>query len=134
MIRIGMIGTNFISDRLAEAARELPDIMLSAVYSRKKETGDTFAKRHGIASVYTDLECFLSSDIDAVYIASPNICHEKQAILAMQHKKHVLCEKPIASSQDALLSMMREFSKELRAFTLSSSRVSSSAFDIAAIL
>ena len=106
MIRIGMIGTNFISDRLAEAARELPDIMLSAVYSRKKETGDTFAKRHGIASVYTDLECFLSSDIDAVYIASPNICHEKQAILAMQHKKHVLCEKPIASSQDALLRMI----------------------------
>ncbi len=111
MIRIGMIGTNFISDRLAEAARELPDIMLSAVYSRKKETGDTFAKRHGIASVYTDLECFLSSDIDAVYIASPNICHEKQAILAMQHKKHVLCEKPIASSQDALLRMINAAEK-----------------------
>lgn len=107
MLRIGMIGTNFISDWLADAAKEVPDLTLAAVYSRTAESGNAFAARHGIATVYTDLEAFLSSDIDAVYIASPNALHEPQAILAAQHKKHILCEKPIASSEAGLLRMIQ---------------------------
>lgn len=108
MLRIGIIGTNFISDRLADAAKDVSDIKLSAVFSRKTESGNAFAARHEIAAVYTDLDAFLSSpDVDAVYIASPNALHEKQAILAAHHKKHILCEKPIASTEAGLVRMMR---------------------------
>lgn len=38
----------------------------------------------------------MSHHIDAVYIASPNAYHAQQAILFMQHGKHVLCEKALA--------------------------------------
>ena len=40
-----------------------------------------------------------SDAIDAVYIASPNSLHCPQSLLFLRHKKHVICEKPLASNQ-----------------------------------
>ncbi|GAM55135.1 possible oxidoreductase [Vibrio ishigakensis] len=40
-----------------------------------------------------------AKQIDAVYIASPNSLHCEQAIVMMEHGKHVVCEKPLASTQ-----------------------------------
>ncbi len=37
-------------------------------------------------------------DVDAVYIASPNSLHFPQTRLFLSHKKHVICEKPLASN------------------------------------
>ena len=106
-MRFGIIGTNYISDRFL-AALPFTSAKAVAVYSRKKETGDAFAVRHGIRSVYTSLETFFASDeFDAVYIASPNFLHKEQSILALRAGKHVLCEKPIAPS-------LREF-EEMKA-------------------
>ena len=95
-IKLGIIGTNFISDTLCESVEKTDGIFSYAVYSRTREKGTEFAARHGIARVFTDLEEFLSSDIDAVYIASPNFLHCTQSIAAMTHKKHVIVEKPAA--------------------------------------
>ena len=101
----GIIGTNFISDAFV-AALPFADARAAAVFSRRKETGDAFAKKHHIPHVFDDIEDFLSSDtFDAVYVASPNACHEEQAIRALAHGKHVLCEKPVAPSLDGFLRM-----------------------------
>ena len=97
-MRFGIIGTNYISDRFL-AALPFTEGQATAVYSRKEETGRAFAERHGIPFVFTDLAAFLSSDtFDAVYVASPNLCHKDQSIAALRAGKHVLCEKPIAPS------------------------------------
>lgn len=106
MLRMGMIGTNFVSDWMAEAIRKTEGVELAAVYSRTQEKGDVFAKKHGIAAVYTDFETFIHSDkIDAVYVASPNAAHCEQAIRAMDAGKHVLCEKAIATNSKEFLQM-----------------------------
>ena len=94
-LKIGMIGTNFISDDFCEAAAQVPGAELFAVYSRKQETGDAFAAKHNIPRVYTDYDEFLDSGLDAVYVASPNFAHCSQTLKALDHKKHVLCEKAI---------------------------------------
>ncbi|MBR4959642.1 MAG: Gfo/Idh/MocA family oxidoreductase [Clostridia bacterium] len=96
-MKIGVIGSNFVSDWLCEAVQATGDFTLAAMYSRTQETGNAFAAKHGIPAVYTDMESFLASDLDAVYIASPNFCHAPQTIDALNHGKHVLCEKPIAT-------------------------------------
>ncbi|TFE25830.1 Gfo/Idh/MocA family protein [Cohnella luojiensis] len=99
MIRFGIIGTNWITEDFINAARRIGDFALTAVYSRSEATGRQFADKHGIPHVYADLESFAaSSELDAVYIASPNSFHAEQAILLMNHGKHVLCEKPLASN------------------------------------
>ena len=60
-------------------------------------TAREFAQAAGIPEHYTDYEAMLTrEDIDAVYIASPNRFHLEQAVRAMEHKKHVILEKPAA--------------------------------------
>lgn len=98
-MKLGMIGTNFVSDWLAESAEKTDGITVTAIYSRSEETGAAFARKHSIGAVYTDMDEFLSSDIDAVYIASPNALHFSQAEAAMRHSKHVLLEKPAALTE-----------------------------------
>ncbi len=105
-VRFLVVGTNFISDRFAEAVRELDNAEVTAVYSRKSDTGEAFAGKHGIKSIYTDYnEALRAPDIDAVYVASPTFLHAEQSILAMKQGKHVLCEKSIASSYSEFLEM-----------------------------
>ncbi|MFJ7745805.1 Gfo/Idh/MocA family protein [Peribacillus sp. NPDC097295] len=99
MIRFGIIGTNWITERFLNAARHVEDFSLVAVYSRTEEKAKEFAEKYGVQYTFTDLEQMASSpEIDAVYIASPNSHHSKQAVLLLQNKKHVLCEKPLASN------------------------------------
>ncbi|MCQ2431948.1 MAG: Gfo/Idh/MocA family oxidoreductase, partial [Clostridia bacterium] len=105
-VRIGIVGTNFVSDWMAEAIQTVEGTDVTAVYSRKEETGNAFAEKHGIGRVFTSYEDFVSSDcIDAVYIASPNFAHAKQAVTALSHGKHVLCEKVIATNTRELEEM-----------------------------
>ncbi|WP_416143769.1 Gfo/Idh/MocA family protein [Planococcus koreensis] len=100
-MRFGIIGTNWITDRMIKAARDLPEFSIGAIYSRTEETGKAFAEKYGVAHVYTDLaEMYDSGTIDAVYIASPNSFHVEQSVLAMKHGIHVLCEKPAALSAE----------------------------------
>lgn len=99
MIRFAVVGTNWITDRLIEAARHMTDFELTAVYSRTEERAKQFAEKHSIPYIFTDLKEMAKSTVcDAVYLASPNSFHKDQAVLLMKHGKHVLCEKPIASN------------------------------------
>lgn len=99
-MRIGIVGTNFVSGWMAEAIRMTDGVEASAVFSRKQETGESFAEKNGGMEVFTDFEDFLHSGlVDAVYIASPNAVHCGQAVAAMDAGKHVLCEKVIATNE-----------------------------------
>ena len=106
-LKLGIIGSNFVSDWLCEATRLTEDFELRAVFSRTAEKGNAFAEKQSIGKVYTDFEQFLSSDIDAVYIASPNFAHAAQAVAAAEHGKHVLCEKPVSSNLAEYRAMRR---------------------------
>lgn len=106
-VRFGVIGTNFIVDKVLEAAKLDHRFELTAIYSRTQERADEFAKKHNVAHTFTSLEDMVSSDlIDAVYIASPNSLHASQSILCMQHGKHVFCEKPFASNAHEVKAMI----------------------------
>ncbi|WP_432355958.1 Gfo/Idh/MocA family protein [Sporosarcina sp. A2] len=99
MIRIGLVGTNWITERLLDGAAHVQSLKIAAVYSRTSERAEEFASKHNIPHQFTSLEEMASSDkIDAVYIATPNSLHADQAILFLQHGKHVLCEKPLAAN------------------------------------
>lgn len=112
MIRFGIIGTNWITESFIEAALTVEDFSLTAVYSRSEETASTFAAKHRIANIFTDIEEMAGSgEIDAVYIASPNSFHAAHAIACMNKGIHVLCEKPIASNARELRGMIEASKK-----------------------
>ncbi len=107
MIRFGVVGTGWITEAFIKAASLDERFQLAAVYSRTQARALEFAERYAVKHIFTDLEEMAKSEtIDAVYIASPNCCHARQAILFMNHQKHVLCEKPIASNGKELLAMI----------------------------
>ena len=97
-MKLGIIGTNFISDNLIAASRRVSEISPFAVLSRKEETGKAFAEKHGIPCVFTEMEDFLASGVEAVYVASPNACHKEQAKAALLRGISVLLEKPMTLS------------------------------------
>ncbi|OQB29942.1 MAG: 1,5-anhydro-D-fructose reductase [Bacteroidetes bacterium ADurb.Bin174] len=106
-IRFGVVGTNFITDWLIADARQDERFELVAVYSRTQETADAFAIKHQIPHTFISMEAMAQSDlIDAVYIASPNFLHAQQSILFMNHGKHVLCEKSLASNYAEVSAMV----------------------------
>ena len=98
-MRFGIIGTNWITDKLIDAGKDTEDFQLTAVYSRNEDTAKAFADKYGVENTFTDLQKMAESDkIDAVYIASPNSFHSQQSILFLKNKKAVLCEKPATSN------------------------------------
>lgn len=100
MIRLAVIGTNWISHRFMSAIKDEGRMTPVAIYSRSMESANRFASSYtDNLTCYDDLELFLCSDgFDAVYIASPNACHFQQAKRLLQAGKHVMCEKPLASN------------------------------------
>ncbi len=99
-IKLGIIGTNFVSDWLCDAVDGTEGIVNAAVYSRTVEKGSEFAAKHNIKNVFTSLDDFFGSEIDAVYIASPNKYHYCYAERAVEAGKHVLLEKPATLTCD----------------------------------
>lgn len=90
---MGVIGTGRIAERFMPEARGVSGIDAKTVYNPNLESASRFANKFEI-DYSKDLESFLSK-IDAVYIASPHETHYKYIKTALEHGKHVLCEKPM---------------------------------------
>lgn len=100
MIKYGVIGSGWIAEEFVKGAETVDGMKFAAMYSRTYEKGMDFAEKFGCKNVFTDLEEFAQSDIDAVYIASPNSLHYSQSKMMLEHGKNVLCEKPITITPD----------------------------------
>ncbi|OCA83359.1 oxidoreductase [Bacillus sp. FJAT-27225] len=102
-MKLATIGTSWITEAFISAALLSGKHELTAVYSRSEKKASEFAAKTGAPNYYTNLEEMTQSpDIDAVYIASPNSEHFRQALLFLKNKKHVICEKPIFSNSKEL--------------------------------
>ena len=91
--RIGIIGTGRIAERFIPESKLVSGVSIQGVYNPHKESAARFAERWEI-NAYEDLEEFYDS-IDIVYIASPHETHYRYIKSALEHGKHVLCEKPM---------------------------------------
>lgn len=105
----GIVSTGLHPEnKIAPAINAAADAELVAVYSRDQGRADAFAERHRAKSAYSSLENMLAdSRVDAVFISSPNSLHAAQAIQAAEAGKHVLCEKPMTTTLEDALAMVR---------------------------
>ena len=94
MLKLGIIGTGAISHHFIEAVHASGQYQLAAVYSRNLETAEQFARRYSNVQLFDQMDAFLMSSFDVVYIASPNSLHYSQAKAALSSDKHVILEKP----------------------------------------
>ena len=103
------IGTgNYPNSRVAPAAAQAEDTEIIACYSRDQTRADEFAKTHGALAEYTSVEQLLAdSRVDVVFVASPNHLHAEHAQLAAKAGKHVLTEKPMATTVADCVEMIK---------------------------
>ena len=98
MLKLGVIGTGWITKQFVDAAAATKAYTLTAVYSRHQESAQAFIDQTAPATAYTKMDDFLGSDVDVVYIASPNSLHASQALAALDAGKHVIVEKPLVAT------------------------------------
>ncbi|WP_129731024.1 Gfo/Idh/MocA family protein [Ectobacillus funiculus] len=106
-MKIATIGTGAIVDNFLSALDSIDEAQCVAMYSRKEETAKPLAEKYNITSVYTDLdEMYSDPNIEFVYVASPNSLHYDHAYRALEHDKHVICEKPFTSTMSEVESLI----------------------------
>lgn len=99
MLTWGIIGTGDISEKVVADLTALPDATVGAVWGRSTDRANHFARGHGIPFATAALDQLLAhADVDVVYIATPAHTHADIAVGAIRAGKHVLIEKPIATS------------------------------------
>jgi len=99
MIKLGIIGTNWITQQFVDAAHATKKYQLTAVYSRTTAKAKQFGEKNGATGFFDNLTDFFKSEtIDTFYIASPNSLHFEQAKQGIENDKNVIVEKPIVSN------------------------------------
>jgi 1,5-anhydro-D-fructose reductase (1,5-anhydro-D-mannitol-forming) len=97
-----------VDHKIAPAINATPDAELVAIYSRDRGRADACAQKHGAKTASSDLGALLrDSRVDAVFIASPNALHAEHALQAARAGKHVFSEKPMATTLDDAVAMVR---------------------------
>src|SRR5215470_9858977 len=95
-VRVGLVGSQFVSSIHLEALRAVPGAEVVAVASATEAHAREFAGRHGIRRWFTDFrKMYELPDLDLVVLGLPNDLHCEATVAAAAAGKHIICEKPL---------------------------------------
>jgi len=107
-IKVGIIGAGGIGYQHIQGYLTSGHAEVVGVVTRTEEHAKLAAEKFGIESWYIDYHDLLQrEDIDAVSICTPNYLHAQQAIDAAKAGKHILCEKPLATTPEEVDEMIQ---------------------------
>jgi len=97
-VRVGIIGMGLRGQEHLKIYSQLPEVEVVAVSDIIKEKIVKISKEYNV-SVYTDyIEMLEKEDLDAVSITTPDHLHKDPVIESAKAGKHILCEKPLATT------------------------------------
>ena len=100
MLKIGIIGCGKITEvRHAPEYAENPNCQLVAFFDVVPERAKALAEQYG-GTAYDSIEALLAADVDAVSVCVANAYHAQTSLQALKAGKHVLCEKPMATTPE----------------------------------
>ena len=115
-IHFGIIGPGRAACRFAQGIDAVPQATIRAVWGRNPESTRAYAARFSVPVVTSTLEDLLSSDIDAVYVATHPDTHALLSLAALAADKHVFCEKPATLNVGQLSEVLEAARKHDRLF------------------
>src|SRR5580704_7847582 len=98
MIRFGILGFGLHgAKRLMPGFAMAQNCRVTAISRREMSKARASAQQYGIPLAFDSAEELCRSpEVDAVFVATPNACHLADVLLAIECRKPVLCEKPMA--------------------------------------
>lgn len=98
-VRVAIIGSEFAAGLHARALKRSPYTEIVAACGIDAPSLARFVKSYGIPYSYDNYEkMFERDDVDLVHICVPNFLHKKVALAAIAAGKHIICEKPMATT------------------------------------
>ena len=97
-IKVGVAGLGFIGPAHIEALRRIPGIEVVAISENNEELAKSKAEQLGIPNYFGNFNDLIKEEIDCVHICTPNFLHFEMAKAALLAGKHVVCEKPLATT------------------------------------
>jgi predicted dehydrogenase len=98
-LKTAVFGTGFMGRVHTEGIRRLGNVEVAAIAASTEQKARKFADELGVEGASGDYRTLLADpSIDAVHICTPNALHFPMAMAALGAGKHVLCEKPLATS------------------------------------
>lgn len=94
ILKLGVIGTGRIAKRFVPEMKYISGAMIYGAYNPHIKSAEAYAERFQLEMATDDIEEFMEN-IDAVYVASPHETHYDYVRTALEHGRHVLCEKPM---------------------------------------
>jgi len=111
-VRVGLIGSGFVSTIHAEALKRVWGAETVAVASPTEDHVMAFAEKHSIPNWFTDYREMLSlTELDVVVLGLPNDLHAEATVAVAKSGKHVICEKPLCmnlTEADLMISTCKE--------------------------
>jgi UDP-N-acetylglucosamine 3-dehydrogenase len=106
-LRVGVIGCGSIARHrhLPEYAAN-PNVKLVAVCDNNAERALEIGEKYGVPSYTSFVELLRNAEVDAVSVCTPNYLHAPISNAALLAGVHVLCEKPMATSEEEAKSMI----------------------------
>src|SRR5687767_12225275 len=106
MTRIGILSfAHMHAYSYADALNKIDGVDLVGIWNEDGVRGDEYA-RHFNTRFYQDSQVLLQEGLDGVLICSDNASHRELTELAAQHTRHILCEKPIATTLEDARAMI----------------------------
>lgn len=99
IVRLGIIGSGRIAKRFVPEVKYVSGVNTEVVFNPHITSAKALAEENEL-KVYTDELSVLYEHSDAIYIASPHNTHYAYIKDALQHGKHVLCEKPMVLKKE----------------------------------
>jgi predicted dehydrogenase len=97
-VRVGIIGAGRMGERHAEAYSRIPNVEIVGFADIDKARAENVARKYGKHG-FENAHLLVNSDkVDAVSICTPNVSHVEPTLLAAEAGKHVLIEKPLATT------------------------------------
>jgi phthalate 4,5-cis-dihydrodiol dehydrogenase len=102
MLRLGIAGLGIAAQQVLPGFDAMADVVSVAAVAdvRADALREVQSRRPGVLAFDSVEAMCASPDIDAVWVATPNQLHARHAVCAAENGKHIVCEKPMATSID----------------------------------